>query len=185
MADVKVEVEIAPLRSLDDFLLNSARFQIPNLRDPEKWPKRVVHNLLYYQTNYFVLTVVIFLIIGIMHPQKMLLGMLAAGVAFALFYYISNSQRSLQNFKQNHPIISVIIVFSACYFIVYMMGNVAIFLLGILLPIFLILVHASLRLRNIRNKLSRRMETFGLVKTPMGVILETFGLESEVQKEQS
>jgi hypothetical protein len=60
----KMEVEVSPLRSLDDFLLESARFQIPNFRDFEKWGNRVVSNLLYYQTNYFLLSLVIFVLVG-------------------------------------------------------------------------------------------------------------------------
>ena len=59
-----MDVEIAPLKSMDDFLLNSARFQIPNFKDPDKWTNRVIQNLLYYQTNYFLLAVVIFLFVG-------------------------------------------------------------------------------------------------------------------------
>ena len=59
-----MDVEIAPLKSMDDFLLNSARFQIPNFKDPDKWANRVIQNLLYYQTNYFLLAVVIFLFVG-------------------------------------------------------------------------------------------------------------------------
>ena len=58
------EVQLAPLRSLRDFLLESARFQIPQVKDPEKWANRVLHNLLYYQTNYFLSALVIFLTIG-------------------------------------------------------------------------------------------------------------------------
>ena len=57
-------IELSPLRSLDDFLLESARFQVPNLKDFEKWGNRVVQNLLYYQTNYFILGLVIFTIVG-------------------------------------------------------------------------------------------------------------------------
>jgi hypothetical protein len=60
----KMEVEISQLRSLDDFLLESARFQIPNFKDFENWGNRVVNNLLYYQTNYFVLSIVIFVLVG-------------------------------------------------------------------------------------------------------------------------
>lgn len=58
------ELEIAPLRTLSDFLLESARFQIPNVKDLEKWGNRVTSNLLYYQTNYFLVSILIFLIIG-------------------------------------------------------------------------------------------------------------------------
>lgn len=41
-------------------------------------------------------------------------------------------------------------------------------------------VHASLRLRNIKNKLVNRVETLGIKRTPMGIFLEEFGLEQEV-----
>lgn len=58
------EFEIAPLRSLGDFFLEAARFQIPNVNDLEKWGNRVTSNLLYYQTNYFLLAILIFMIIG-------------------------------------------------------------------------------------------------------------------------
>lgn len=61
---VSNDLELPPLRSLDDFLLESARFQIPNVKDLEKWGNRVVNNLLYYQTNYLFMSVVIFLIVG-------------------------------------------------------------------------------------------------------------------------
>lgn len=58
------EIEVSPLRGLSDFLLESARFQVPNYKDPDKWAKRIINNLLYYQTNYFVTSVVVFLIVG-------------------------------------------------------------------------------------------------------------------------
>lgn len=58
------EFEIAPLRTLDDFFLESARFQIPNIKDFEKWGNRVTSNLLYYQSNYFLTSLIIFIIVG-------------------------------------------------------------------------------------------------------------------------
>lgn len=33
-------------------------------------------------------------------------------------------------------------------------------------------IHASLRLRNLKNKLENKMEGIGLKKTPMGIILD-------------
>ena len=58
------DVQIAPLRSLDDFLLENSRFQIPNFKEMHKWSNRVLQNLLYYQTNYFVSAIIVFLIVG-------------------------------------------------------------------------------------------------------------------------
>jgi hypothetical protein len=66
--------------------------------------------------------------------MKMLCGILAMAVAFGLFYYLTNAKRSATRFKKDHPVISVLIVLGGGYFIVYMLGSVIIFLLGILLP---------------------------------------------------
>ncbi|KAM7308686.1 PRA1 family protein 3 isoform X3 [Ixodes scapularis] len=104
------EVELAPLRSLDDFILESARFQLPNVKDVERWGNRVVNNLLYYQSNYFVLAILVFLGVGILHPSKMLCGMLAVTVAFGLFHYVTNSQTAAMNLKRDHPILSGFVI---------------------------------------------------------------------------
>lgn len=41
------------------------------------------------------------------------------------------------------------------------------------------LVHASLRLRNIKNKLENKMEGIGLKKTPMGIVLDLLEQQEE------
>lgn len=87
--------------------------------------------------------------------------------------------RSATQFKKNHPVLGVLLIISGGYFLVYMLGSVLVFLFGILLPICIIFVHSSMRLRNIKNKLSNKMETIGLKKTPMGIFLESLGMEAE------
>ena len=57
-------VSIAPLRTLDDFILESARFQVPNVSDLDKWGNRVYNNLIYYQTNYFLTALILFGLVG-------------------------------------------------------------------------------------------------------------------------
>ncbi|CAG9759448.1 unnamed protein product [Ceutorhynchus assimilis] len=172
-------VEIAPLRPLDDFLLDSARFQIPYFKDLEKWGNRVTSNLLYYQTNYFLLAVSIFIIVGIIHPVRMICGSLATFLIFAIFVYVTNEKASLAQFKQQHPIISLFMIFGCLYFIAFMFQSVLVFFLGILLPFSAVFVHASLRLRNIKNKIANKVEVMGLKKSPMGLFLEEMGLESD------
>ncbi|XP_015920838.1 PRA1 family protein 3 [Parasteatoda tepidariorum] len=173
-------VEIAPMRSLDDFLLESARFQIPNVKDMDKWANRVCNNLLYYQTNYFFMSVIVFLIVGLIHPAKMLCGIAAMLAAFGLFCYVTNSKRTAAKFKRDHPVVSLLVIFSGGYFVVYMLGSVLIFLFGIMLPVLLIFIHSSMRLRNIRNKVINKIETIGLKKTPMGLFLEALGQEHSI-----
>lgn len=43
-----------------------------------------------------------------------------------------------------------------------------------------IFLHASMRLRNLKNKLTNKVESLGLKRTPMGIILEALGLEPSV-----
>lgn len=173
------ELELAPLRSWDDFLANSARFQIPNYREPERWTNRVMQNLLYYQSNYFVSAVIIFTVVGITHPQKFLCGMAALAALFAVFYYVSNQKAMASRFRRDHPLLSLTIIFSGGYFIMLQLGSVMVFVFGICLPLLVVLIHASLRLRNIRNKLTNRIESAGLRRSPMGLFLDELGLESD------
>ncbi|KAG8188382.1 hypothetical protein JTE90_019286 [Oedothorax gibbosus] len=174
------EVEIAKMRSLSDFLLESARFQVPNFKDLDKWANRVCNNLLYYQTNYFFMSVVVFLIVGLMHPAKMICGIMAMAAVFGLFCYVTNSKRSATKFKRDHPVLSLFVIFAGGYFVVYMLGSVLVFLFGVMLPVALIFIHASLRLRGIRNKIANKIEIVGLKKTPMGLFLEALGQETSI-----
>jgi hypothetical protein len=61
---------------------------------------------------------------------------------------------------------------------------VAVFILGVLLPILFMIVHASLRMRNVMNKFTNVSNVLGFTKqTPMGFILEGVGIEPNfVQK---
>lgn len=41
-------------------------------------------------------------------------------------------------------------------------------------------VHASLRLRNMKNRIVNKMEAIGFKRTPMGIMLEHLGMEEEL-----
>lgn len=58
------DLSLAPLRSFDDFLLSFDRFRLPRLQDVDKWNRRVLSNLHYYQTNYLVVAVIVFTLVG-------------------------------------------------------------------------------------------------------------------------
>lgn len=178
---VSDSLEFAPLRSLDDFMLESARFQMPNLQDLEKWGNRVFNNLIYYQSNYFLMALGLFALVGFVHPFKMFLGLFAIGVAFGLFSLASSAGPQVMQFKEEHPVVSLFALLFGAYMIVYLLDGIVVFLLGILLPFAATFIHASLRLRNIRNKLTNKMEQVGLKKsTPMGIMLNALGFEAEL-----
>jgi len=42
-----------------------------------------------------------------------------------------------------------------------------------------VVLHASLRLRNVKNKIASKVEYIGISRTPMGLVLEALGMEQE------
>lgn len=81
--DASTGVQFAPLRPLDDFILGSARFQLPNFSDFEKWGNRVVKNLCYYQTNYLIVLGV-WLVLTLVYQPKV--AIYSTGIIFASLF---------------------------------------------------------------------------------------------------
>jgi hypothetical protein len=176
------DLEMAPLRNLDEFILGESRFEMPDISDTGKWANRVVNNLLYYQTNYFISALIIFSLISFLHPGKMLLGMITLGVVFGALYYCAHTQVQVKTLKKNHPAVVMVATFCLGWFLVYQFGCILVFLSGVIFPLVFMIVHASLRLRNAKNKVTNVAETLGLgKKTPMGIFLDEFGIEPEVK----
>ncbi|KAJ8047802.1 PRA1 family protein 3 [Holothuria leucospilota] len=175
------DFEVPPLRSLQDFLLESARFSSPAVHDPQRFTNRLVDNLLYYQTNYFLTAVIMFLLVGFMNPKSMMLGMVTMAVIIAAFVYFSNNKRETQKFKTQHPFLCGIGILFAASLLMYLFGSILVFVWGIMLPIAAILLHAAFRMRNLKNKVSKKLESLGIKRTPMGVILFELGLEDQAR----
>lgn len=129
--------QFAPLRSLDDFLLESARFQLPNLSDFEKWGNRVVKNALYYQTNYFILAAIELTIIGLVQPMKIVLGVVAiAAFVFALLMiYGPNKSASTQQLQSVNKYAVIGLLVGIAYIFLYMFDAVLLVMFAVLLPI--------------------------------------------------
>ncbi|CAG0888679.1 unnamed protein product [Cyprideis torosa] len=181
-SEVDDGIEIPPLRSLEDFIYTSARFQLPDLRDPEKWPRRMTQNLLYYQTNYFSIGIAFFFLMGIFNPQKMIMGIIATVMFGALLYFMTNSSPSIRNFNRYHPMASLGVILACVYMIFRLVDGIPIFLLGILVPVLFTMCHASCRTRNLKNKIYNRIEQVGLVRSPMGFFLDALGQELDPSK---
>lgn len=63
-SDQMARLELTPLRPWDDFFPSSERFSRPDVKDLARWNNRVINNLLYYQTNYILMAIVVFLLVG-------------------------------------------------------------------------------------------------------------------------
>jgi hypothetical protein len=59
--------------------------------------------------------------------------------------------------------------------LVWLFKSTTVFLMATLFPLLVMFVHASLRLRNLKNKLNETLDAAGLKKTPMGLALDFIG----------
>ncbi|XP_006806295.1 PRA1 family protein 2 [Neolamprologus brichardi] len=173
------DVQPPPLRSLDDFLLCSARFATPDVRNLDRWNNRIINNLLYYQSNYFLCVLGFLLIVGYFEPFQLFTGMTVVTLLFTGFVWAAENQAPIRRFRRNHPTVSMLAILVASYLFISVLGGVAVFLFGIAFPILMVLIHASVRLRSLKNKLENKLESIGLKRTPMGILLEALGQEQE------
>uniref|UniRef100_A0A8C8SDE9 PRA1 family protein n=1 Tax=Pelusios castaneus TaxID=367368 RepID=A0A8C8SDE9_9SAUR len=167
-----MEVQLAPLRAWEDFFPGRERFSRPDFKDVSKWNNRVVSNLLYYQTNYLLLAAVVIAVVGFLSPLNMILGGTIVVLVFTVFVWASHNKDILRKFKKQYPTVFVVAILLSSYFLISYFGGVMVFIFGITFPLLLTFIHASLRLRNIKNKLENKMEGIGLKKTPMGIVLD-------------
>ncbi|XP_076847592.1 PRA1 family protein 2 [Brachyhypopomus gauderio] len=174
-----VDVQPPPFRSLDDFVFSSARYSLPDVRNLEKWNNRIINNLLYYQTNYFVSAVAFLLIVGYFQPLHLFLGATVVTLVFVGFVWAAENRAVVRRFRRNHPSLCLAAILGCSYLLLSVLGGVAVFLFGITFPVLTVLVHASVRLRSLKNKLENRLERIGLKRTPMGLLLEALGQEQE------
>ncbi|CAK9819913.1 PRA1 family protein 3 [Anthophora plagiata] len=158
-------------RSMNDFLYESSRFQLPNFKDLEKWSNRVVNNLVYYQTNYLYIYIAITLIVSLLHPMKMMVGITSMMAIWGECIYLFSEDEALLDFKRSYPQIGIILTIIFGSYVIYTIHSLLFALCGILLSFVVILIHASLRLRHMKNKIVNKIEGMGLERTPMGIIL--------------
>uniref|UniRef100_A0AC11EFW8 ADP ribosylation factor like GTPase 6 interacting protein 5 n=1 Tax=Ovis aries TaxID=9940 RepID=A0AC11EFW8_SHEEP len=182
-----MDVNIAPLRAWDDFFPGSDRFARPDFRDISKWNNRVVSNLLYYQTNYLVVAAMMISVVGapffpysrFLSPFNMILGGIVVVLVFTGFVWAAHNKDILRRMKKQYPTVFVMVVMLASYFLISLFGGVMVFVFGITFPLLLMFIHASLRLRNLKNKLENKMEEIGLKRTPMGIVLDALEQQEE------
>lgn len=173
------QIQFAPFREYADVIGSAQNYAIPDFKDLSRLNNRITNNLLYYQTNYFLFFLAIFVVIGIIHPQELGYGLLGFGVITGGFLFITNKSPEIQRLKRDKPFLSLFVNLLIAGFIFKLMGSLMMFLFSICLPISVISLHASFRLRSLKNKVSNRVESIGLARTPMGFLLEQLGATNE------
>ena len=82
----------------------------------------------------YIIYTVQFFFYRLIHPGKMLLGMIAMVVILFVFVYTSVEGRAIHNFKKQYPVVGIALIVLGGCFVTYTLGSLLVFLLGILLP---------------------------------------------------
>uniref|UniRef100_A0A0N5AWI6 PRA1 family protein n=1 Tax=Syphacia muris TaxID=451379 RepID=A0A0N5AWI6_9BILA len=165
------ELQIPPVRSIDEFILNRARFQLPPYTDLPKWNNRILTNLLYFQTNYFIIMLIFVFISFAAQASHVMFGCSAIALLLAAVFLSASKNPTLDQIRSDHPILTLIVNLLALYYFIGALTSVCVVLFILLMPVLLILIHASFRLRNLKAKINRQLERAGLEKTVMSRIL--------------
>uniref|UniRef100_A0A8C0HJR1 PRA1 family protein n=2 Tax=Chelonoidis abingdonii TaxID=106734 RepID=A0A8C0HJR1_CHEAB len=112
-------------------------------------------------------------------PLHTLLSSSAVTLIFVAFVWAAENKAPIRRFRRSYPGASLLAVLGSAYGLVSILGGSEVFLLTVALPISMILIHASVRLRNLKNKIENKIESIGLKRTPMGLLLEAMGQEQE------
>ncbi|XGW31639.1 hypothetical protein V3C99_010082 [Haemonchus contortus] len=169
-------VELPPFRSVNDFILGKARFELPPYNDLPRWNNRIISNLLYYQTNYFLVFGVLFVLQSFFNSQDLALGLSAVLVVAAVVSFAISDNPTFYQTRRDHPLITLGAIILSCYFFIQVLPSVLTVLFSVLLPLFIILCHASIRLRDFMSKVTQTAEKFGLRTTVMGRVLDMCGI---------
>lgn len=170
------DVELPPFRSISDFVLDKARFELPPYNDLPRWNNRIISNLLYYQTNYFTFFAILFVLQSFFNSQDLALGLSAIVVVAAVVSFAISDNPTFYQTRRDHPLITLGAIILSCYFFIQVLPSVLTVLFSVLLPLFIILCHASIRLRDFMSKVTQTAEKFGLRTTVMGRLLDIFGI---------
>ncbi|XP_062517342.1 PRA1 family protein 2-like [Corticium candelabrum] len=166
---------LAPLRSFSDFHGDSSCYSWPHSSDSQRLQSRIVKNLLYYQTNYILWSIVLLTFFWIKFPYSVSVGCLAfIGSVIAIGYLGAHAQQGSKQKTRGWAVILAAIGF--LFIILYCLGAILVFFLAVGSPCLSVLLHASVRKRNFKNKLANKVETLGFKSTPAGVLLHALGM---------
>lgn len=174
-----------PIQSFSDFAFGGIDLYAKPKSDLAKWNNRIVQNLLYYQTNYFCSALICF---GLMIMwQRSVLNAFILAVLFISYLGLCLLPRFSSNIAEGssplqllHMVVAIVPVerrhqtfigvVIASLLLLFLTGGLLNALQLILVPIFLVLVHASLRKRTLANRMANKLNMSG---TPMAWILAT------------
>ncbi|CAF0913910.1 unnamed protein product [Rotaria sordida] len=179
MSNTDLKFQIPPIRSLREFIEGND-WTKPNLNPKEfdELQKQVISNLIYFQSNYGVIFIPFLLLVGYFRPAAILSDLLVIALLLVVFFYLTRERTIITIHFRDRPILILILVLVAAFIIISTFSSVWVFLIGFVLPLALIVVHATLRKPSFQNKAANVVENLSLKTSPMGFVLGWLGLKS-------
>ncbi|OQV17634.1 putative PRA1 family protein 2 [Hypsibius exemplaris] len=174
-------VKFAPFRGLQDFILNSAQFRLPDLQDQARWSNRVVNNLIYYQTNYFAILGVVIALIGVIYPAEFLYGFVGTLCGMLAVVMTVSQHHTMRKLRQEKKFALLGSLIFLGYMVCTSIRSIAIFAFPFALSVLLVYIHASVRTRNLKNRISNKVEQLGMKRSPMGLLMAVTGYEVQLR----
>ncbi|CAI2350936.1 unnamed protein product [Caenorhabditis sp. 36 PRJEB53466] len=171
-------VELPPFRNFHEFLLETDRYEKPPFNDFKKWNNRILSNLIYFQTNYFAATITLFLLQTFFYSQDVFIGLIAIVSVVATLILAISTDSNIKKMRTDHPLVTLGGIILVAYFFISVFQSVLVVLFALLFPVFLVLLHASFRLRGVANRAANAKEQ--LRSTVMGQILNRTGLSVQM-----
>lgn len=129
------QIQFAPFREAKDFFGQAENYSIPDVRDIERLHNRITNNLLYYQTNYMVFFLALFIVISIIHPTQVFSGLFVFIGLSTGFIVLTNKSVEIQRLKRDKPFLNLVILIFIAGFLFNMFGSLLLFLYSICLPL--------------------------------------------------
>ncbi|XP_038141180.1 PRA1 family protein 3-like [Cyprinodon tularosa] len=160
---------MSPLKEWSDFFPGLKGFAFPN--NFREFEERLISNLLYYQTNYLVLSTAVFILAGLKDPMGFITGL---AVLFAVYLVLvwAGEIQPLLSLKRWRPLAFLITVIVVNYVVIYSFARIrklappTSFILTVITP------HVSFRNRGI-SEVAYMKEATGLGGSAMGILLMT------------
>ena len=172
------DLQFAPLRSINEFVLDQSRYALPSFRDLPKWNNRICANLLYYQSNYMAfMLILVALTIGI-QTKAMLVGLLILFMSGVVGVSYVSQDHTLSCARKEHPYAVLFCGVAVGFAAIANLHFVIIALFSIAFPLLVILLHASVRLRNLKNKVNQ-MFLESVRSTVMAKILYALNIHAQ------
>ncbi|XP_053686995.1 PRA1 family protein 2-like [Sabethes cyaneus] len=155
-------IQWPPARSMNDFLLDWARFELPE--DRRQLGDRFVKNLLYYQTNYFLMGVAIIVLIGLFRPYEIVPAVCVIMVAlYVLRYCAAEASRPYVDIADKPFDMWVALgLVLLCIYVALPLEAILTMVFALYLPFPLMFIHALLRVPIIENGTTNTIEMAGV-----------------------